>query len=405
MVNCNICLEDFTGNYFQCPQSKCKAIACEECMWKHCNSIALIPECCGVKCHYQITNEELYTLNPDKYKQWKTLIEERILSKALRDVKFAYAKQLEYNALLEQNMDLSEIRYSSSASDEEKANANKMFEKNRKRIAELEEHKPVTPENPWLIACPTNGCIGLLDTTHKCSSCKNTYCKECNCLLGSNHVCKEEDVSSVNEIKSKCKPCPKCHSMIYREEGCSQMWCTNCKHGFDWGNGRILDVTRNFHNPHYADYARRTQTTEDTPNIDPNQCQVLIPLKEVEKNVNGDMLNHHYEWLTELATEQQNIGDKIISIDNIRENCLRNLGVRPPNPEMDVTTTKPCLFRIHQAKGYLYDHEQLIATILSIGIGLINTASTQNIDVTLNGLKNLKECYDDRMARMDILYK
>ena len=424
MSNCNICLEDITGRQFQCAQ--CKSIACEECLWKHCNNIALVPECFGVKCHYRLSNEELYTLNPQKYDQWLNLIKERIYNKAINDSLFSHQNIIDYVILFEQNKKLYAIKTSPTSTDEEKANASKLFKENVKILNSLQSEKTTPTVNPWLIACPTRNCTGLLDTTHKCSICKNTYCKECNCLLDSNHVCKEEDVSSVNEIKSKCKPCPKCHSMIYREEGCRQMWCTNCKHGFDWGNGKILDVTRNFHNPHYADYVRRTHGTQDdiqeAPVINADQCQVLIPLKDVEKKVNGDILNARYEWLTELALERQNVGERINILDNNYEHCIRNLSITNRvnnlvnNGQQDTSGSsisvefknniaKQVLFHNHQKKCYEYDYEQLITTILSIGIGLINTATSEEIDATLRELDNLSKCFEDRMAQLKILYE
>lgn len=413
MATCNICLDTIGDNtpHFRCPQ--CKSTACGECLWAHCNTSSLVPECFGLKCHRQLSNEELYVLNPDTYPQWLNLLKEKIFSKALLDAQFSYQNQREKTALLYQNVALGAIKFSNTASEEDKKKASETMAINIERMQELTDVTIVSTVNPWLILCPTTNCTGLLDSTHKCALCDNRFCTKCNGHLTVGHECKPQDVESVTEIRSRCKPCPKCHSMIYRAEGCSQMWCTNCKHAFDWNTGKLLDTSRNYHNPDYMEYIRRRPNTQEAPiHIDINQCELLLPLQQVNTRAGYNVLKEQYEWLTELAREQEGIPDKLIELNRNREWCMHSLALVPitaaydksSNTELSVNVTESSLFHIHMKMCYLYDYEQLIATILPIGIGIINTATKTNVDNALEELKILKGVFEDRMQRLKVLY-
>ncbi len=73
-----------------------------------------------------------------------------------------------------------------------------------------------------------------------------------SCERSTQHTCKQEDIDTVEVIKSSTRPCPKCASRIQKSQGCSQMFCTNCHTGFDYNTGRI--ITTNFHNPHRMEW-------------------------------------------------------------------------------------------------------------------------------------------------------
>jgi len=396
MATCNICYEPVVNDkvHFQC--SNCKAVGCGQCLWEACMQNGLFPECFGVKCHRQLTNEELYNLNPDNYKQWLNLIKERIYNRA-----YLEAKAFEKANIVYENSRLIEIKNSETSTPEEKQQAIETLAANTKRFIELEDVKTVVETNPWIFACPTTGCTNILDSSHSCQTCKKFFCRKCNGELVTGHVCNDDDVKSVDEINRNCKPCPNCHSIIYRSEGCSQMWCTNCKHAFDWISGKILDTTRNFHNPYYVEYMRRTQTVQPT-DYDANQCNVLIPLVAVEKRVGSKILNEYYEWVTEINSAQEKIPDKIARLNGARENCIRFLANKR-EPEFNYMT-KYGLFQNYQRLAREYDTEQLNTTIMSLAIGNINSATKENVSDVIKELDMIKEIYNERLAKMDILY-
>ena len=116
----------------------------------------------------------------------------------------------------------------------------------------VEFHKP----------CPADTCRGFLSTQYKCGICSIWVCPDCYEIKGlekdADHTCKPENVESVKLKKKQCKNCPDCGAEIYKESGCAQMWCTQCKTTFDWATGAKL-VNVKVHNPHYYEYLRRTQ--------------------------------------------------------------------------------------------------------------------------------------------------
>lgn len=93
---------------------------------------------------------------------------------------------------------------------------------------------------------------GFIDTNYICSSCNNKFCEKCLQPLTEEHKCLKEDIETLEMIFKETKPCPNCFTRIYKISGCSQMFCTYCKTGFDWVTGK--KITNNFHNPHRMEW-------------------------------------------------------------------------------------------------------------------------------------------------------
>jgi len=131
--------------------------------------------------------------------------------------------------------------------------------------------------------CPQNNCQGFLSSQLKCELCNCWVCSECREIKGmerdTEHTCNPEILESIKVMNEDSKPCPHCASLIYKIEGCSQMFCTECNTAFNWNTLRI--ETGAIHNPHYFEWQRR---------ININQ--------EAERNPNeilcGRELDHHF---------------------------------------------------------------------------------------------------------------
>jgi hypothetical protein len=88
--------------------------------------------------------------------------------------------------------------------------------------------------------CPNIMCrSGILDVDFTCMTCSEKYCIKCeNKIVGNEHVCKKEDIDSLQEIEKLVK-CPKCKLPVVKSYGCHNMTCSICKTNFDYISGRI----------------------------------------------------------------------------------------------------------------------------------------------------------------------
>jgi len=105
-------------------------------------------------------------------------------------------------------------------------------------------------------ACPANGCKGFLSTAWKCGLCEANVCSKCHEVkTGDEHACDPNSVATAEMLSRDSKPCPNCASIIFKIDGCDQMFCTQCHTAFSWRTGRI--ETQRIHNPHYYEYMMR----------------------------------------------------------------------------------------------------------------------------------------------------
>ena len=123
------------------------------------------------------------------------------------------------------------------------------------------EHGHFKPEKKkkFTMACPQEGCRGFLSTAYKCEICNLYTCSSCHEIVGEkrdnpDHVCDPNSVESATLIKKETKPCPSCHTRIFKIDGCDQMWCTECHAAFSWTRGTI--ETGVVHNPHFYNWQR-----------------------------------------------------------------------------------------------------------------------------------------------------
>lgn len=123
----------------------------------------------------------------------------------------------------------------------------------------------------WIWPCPEEDCRGFLTEQHKCGVCQHQFCKDCHEHIEDGHVCDKDKKKTIQMIKKDSKPCPKCSTVIYKIDGCDQMWCPDCQTAFSWDKGTI---ETNIHNPHYYEYLRNTQGY--VPRTDQDYCDFPI---------------------------------------------------------------------------------------------------------------------------------
>jgi len=71
---------------------------------------------------------------------------------------------------------------------------------------------------------------------YKCIQCDTEFCVKCEKLIKPGHVCKQEDLETM-EMMEKFTNCPSCGIPVERSEGCPSITCANCKTLFDYNTG------------------------------------------------------------------------------------------------------------------------------------------------------------------------
>lgn len=95
-------------------------------------------------------------------------------------------------------------------------------------------------------------CCNNLD----CIVCNGIYCTKC---LSTEH--KPDTCTVVFNDLENVKLCPSCKTLVYKEYGCDDMWCINCKIFFSWRQG-IIRYDKP-HNPDHIDYSSINMSKKD----------------------------------------------------------------------------------------------------------------------------------------------
>ena len=127
------------------------------------------------------------------------------------------------------------------------------------RIDHYTSNESKVEKKHFVRCCPADECRGFLSTAWKCGICEIWVCPECHEIKGlerdAEHTCKPENVETARMLAKDSKPCPSCSAMIFKINGCDQMYCTQCNTAFSWNTGRI--EKGRVHNPHYFEYLRQ----------------------------------------------------------------------------------------------------------------------------------------------------
>ena len=141
-----------------------------------------------------------------------------------------------------------------------------LYEKIRNYEDRLHFRNPTSERKTFIRKCPNPNCRGFLSSQWKCNLCERKTCRECNeCITDPNdeHKCDPANVETAKLLAKDSKPCPNCGEMIFKIDGCSQIWCTQCHTAFDWRTGQI--ESGSVHNPHYFEWLQKRNQMDDNP--------------------------------------------------------------------------------------------------------------------------------------------
>ena len=151
---------------------------------------------------------------------------------------------------------------------------------------EEEEDEKIATKKVIVKPCPTQSCNGFLNDNWHCILCNNTTCASCNEKKEEEHKCNPDTVETVKLLKRDTKSCPNCKTMIYKIDGCDQMWCTQCHTAFSWKSGSI---ETKIHNPHYYEWMRSKSANGQIPRNDAvaDECG--------NNDINSNMILSYYK--------------------------------------------------------------------------------------------------------------
>jgi hypothetical protein len=121
----------------------------------------------------------------------------------------------------------------------------------------------INKKSTFIRKCPTDNCRGFLCDKWKCGICECVVCSKCHDIKEDKHECNEESLKTAELLSKDTKPCVNCGSLIFKIEGCNQIFCTECHTAFDWVTGKI--ETKNIHNPHYFEWLRNNNDGGEIP--------------------------------------------------------------------------------------------------------------------------------------------
>ena len=299
-MDCGICASMIARKTSRIVCPSCEFLACKTCMKTFFGSL---PEPKCANCNIVWTREFISFFFPSFERDYLLMRQNYLLNREL-------AMMPETQPIVEREIFVRKLELQAKINPE-------TIEIAKSARFEFEQSLLQTINNvdPVSAMCPSEDCRGYISIeTGKCGLCPNMVCKTCSlpifiphtifcydcerchqeiftishldlrdvcpkCETGKDipfhkHFCKEEDIETAKLIRQETRPCPNCSALIYKIDGCDQMWCVKCKTAFSWTTGRI--ETGRVHNPHFYEWQRQTAEGEEIPRVvEEDACHVF----------------------------------------------------------------------------------------------------------------------------------
>jgi len=261
-TSCNVCTSDFNkSSNIKITCFKCEFECCRKCVKTYVLSKNENAHCMSCKIEW---DRKFLTDNMDNLFMTKTYKEHRESVCFDREMGMLQGTQVYAEKAIKLEALKNELKETKTLIADLK-----LKQINLEREIHLENQTTVLAAKKFVRRCPNGDCLGFLSTSLKCDLCEVFACSECHEIKGKtaqekeSHQCKAEVIESVKMIESDSKPCPTCSSLIFKIEGCHQMYCVCCHTAFDWQTLRI--ETGQIHNPEYFEYLRKKGSLERNP--------------------------------------------------------------------------------------------------------------------------------------------
>jgi hypothetical protein len=218
MSNCNICCDTYNKSgrlKISCPY--CSYDSCRSC----CQTYILsepIPKCMNTECAKEWSRKFIRENFTDTFINSK-------YKKHIQDILFDQEKALlpATQPIIEEEIRKQKIREEIKEIDKQIMDLMRI-----KREKEIRIHSRnvaiASSHNRFIRSCPAEGCRGFLSTQWKCGICELWTCPDCHEVKGPEreceHTCDPNSVETAKLLAKDTKPCPKCHSNIFKISGC-----------------------------------------------------------------------------------------------------------------------------------------------------------------------------------------
>jgi hypothetical protein len=232
---CLICFDTIENDYFSCADTKCDCCTCLDCteaLIDYSFNNNSLPACPSLKCKSHYILSGLKGLSKEGIKKYKNVCFEYFMKDKSDDAQKEIEQKKMIEKLRKDRQKFIKNEFPASIA----LVAKLTFESKLKKIEK--EKKKVINEN--LIKakrkCMNAICNGFLDENLVCMTCDISFCKCCEKKLNQNHICKKEDIESLNLLKTISK-CPGCNFPVFKDQGCDSITCANCNTQFLYSTG------------------------------------------------------------------------------------------------------------------------------------------------------------------------
>lgn len=282
------------------------------------------------------------------------------------------------------NMELHSMR-------EDLANLNTMSQRIMYK-KQKDEKKP----NSIYVKCPNETCRGFIDSKMKCDLCNTKLCKSCHVVVtDEEHVCNREDVETVRILFANTKNCPSCKALIFKIDGCDQMFCTQCHTAFSWKTCEI--VNGRIHNPHYYEYLRRAgnviREVGDIP------CGGIPDIRHITYKFGvSSLLSNIHRTCTHIQYAEL----PMYNVNNVQDN--RDLRIKYLNNEISLEVFKTDLQRREKSRDKKREISTILNTFLVVCSDVFRTA-LENKNMSINEFDSIRTYTNELLGDVSRVFK
>lgn len=262
-----------------------------------------------------------------------------------------------------------------------------------------------------VMKCPSIDCKGFLNEKYHCGMCESTICKSCHIKLIDEHKCNPDDVATIAELKRTTKPCPQCHTPIFKTDGCDQMFCVQCHTPFSWRTGKV--ETGVIHNPHYFEALRAGNILHQRHQPHQGGCGPMRDSREIRRLLRDFYLNQSMNELDSSAMSQQifyyyqqMVHHRAITLPLFtRVNNREEERIRYLVGQLDEKKFKQRLYVERATAIRKIEEQQIVDLYVNSGEELFRTISSDNVFEVFQQLITLQEITNNAIIEIDNKYK